>query len=139
MANDDPRNRFQNIREEYDDSTSNSDDDKSQESNDGQDSNAGQDSTAGIDSTTSTDTESSARGLKVSRKSVQAYVPPEEKENLEDSWRRLKALCNLAGEAEPPKNDFYTAVLREGYTNFAAVAASLELEDAYEQYGDVVN
>jgi hypothetical protein len=147
MADDDPRSRFSGIKEEYD---SGNDGVNRPASQDGNDSNDGlngvadhdaterNEVTSGNDGTESTDGKTSKEGLKARRKSVQAYVPPTEKESLEDTWRQVKALCNLANTDEPAKNDFYTAALREGYTNFEAMMGHLDLSEPYEEYGDIL-
>lgn len=133
MADEDPRSRFAGAREEYDAGSDSSDSKDSSDVNDGND---GQDNNSDIGVRTN---KTGQQGLKASRKSVQAYIPEEEKENLEDAWRRVKALCNLADVEEPAKNDFYTAALREGYSNFDALTAYLGLSDTYEEYSEILS
>ena len=136
MADEDPRSRFAGTREEYDAGSDSNDSKDSKDNSDVNDSNDGQDNNSGVDVRAG---KASQQGLKASRKSVQAYVPEEEKENLEDAWRRIKALCNLANVDEPAKNDFYTAALREGYSNLDALTAYLGLSDEYEEYGEILS
>lgn len=147
MADEDPRSRFSGIKEEYDFGNDGTDSNTSQDNNDrndGLDKLASRDAiekegvTPSNDGTEDTDGRSGKEGLKARRKSVQAYVPPAEKESLEDTWRQVKALCNLANTDEPAKNDFYTAALREGYTNFEAMMGYLDLSEPYQEYGDIL-
>ena len=148
MADDDPRSRFSGIKEEYDSGNDGEDRTASQDGNDSNDSLdevVGRDDigrnevTSSNDGDESTDGRTSKEGLKSRRKSVQAYVPPAEKESPEDTWRQVKALCNLANTDEPAKNDFYTAALREGYTNFEAMMGHLGLSEPYDEYGDILH
>ena len=138
MSDNDPRSRFSGIKEEYSSGNTSSDGDTKTEGNASNDSNDGQDFSDGKDAVTTIDSTAGSDGLKARRKSVQAYVPPPEKENLEQTWRRVKALCNLADTDEPPKNDFYTAALREGYSNFEEMMEYLGLSEPYQEYGDLI-
>jgi hypothetical protein len=135
MSDNDPRSRFSGIKEEYSSGSTSSDGNTRPESNTSNDDN---DNNASKDALSSSDSTAGSEGLKARRKSVQAYVPPSEKENLEQSWRRVKALCNLADTDEPPKNDFYTAALREGYSNFEEMVKCLGLSEPYREYGDLI-
>lgn len=167
MPDDDPRDRFSNIgdlKDEYEgaseDDTDSDDGTDGSESSDGVDSNDGNDvsdendsmtdvaSTTSSDGTDSTDSNDggdgtagtdSTDGVKASRENVQAYIPADEKEQLEATFRQIKALCNLADRDEPLKNDFYAAAFRHGYQDLEAIATYLGLEDAYDEYGEMVS
>jgi len=69
-----------------------------------------------------------------------AMFPPEEhKEGYDEALRKMKAICSLADEPEPSKlSEFSGAVLKHGYDNLEGICRELELEEAYEEYGDVV-
>ena len=69
-----------------------------------------------------------------------AMFPPEKHKNgYDDALRKIKALCSLADEEEPNKlSEFSGAVLKHGYRDFKGLCEELGLEDAYEEYGDVV-
>ena len=69
-----------------------------------------------------------------------AMFPPEmHKNGYDDALRKIKALCSLADEEEPNKlSEFSGAVLKHGYRDFKGLCEELGLEDAYEEYGDVV-
>ncbi|SNZ18207.1 hypothetical protein SAMN06269185_3294 [Natronoarchaeum philippinense] len=152
MADDDPRDRFSglgDLKDEYEGTTDDGNDE--QDSKDGNDvsdendsmtdvassaSNDGIDSNDSEDSTTGTDGKD---GVKASRENVQAYIPADEKEELETAFRQIKALCNLADRDEPLKNDFYAAAFRHGHQDLEAIAAYLDLEAAYDEYGEMVS
>lgn len=143
MGDEDPRNRYASIKEEYESA--------SPESQDGNEGKTGDDDSSGSDSQSSQDSidggdekegmEQSAHSgsIKRDRASVQAYIPDDEKDELESTLRKIKALCNLAGEDEPLKNDFYAAALRHGYTDIESIAVYLKLEEAYDEYGEVIS
>lgn len=145
MADDDPRDRYSSIKEEYEQASQ-----ERKESNTGKESKDGGESTevstskegsedqGGNESSTQSGKQRRSGNIKTERASVQAYIPENEKAELEASLRKIKALCNLADEDEPLKNDFYAAALRHGYTDLASVAEYLGLESTYEEYGDVI-
>lgn len=76
--------------------------------------------------------------MKAQRKSVQMYVPEDDKEGVEQTWRDIETLANLADGEKPAKNNYYAALLRYGYDNLERIAADTGLAAAYGEYGDVV-
>jgi len=102
------------------------------------------DSTTG--STTSTDTNGdtgsngTTSGSVKDRNPRMAMFPPETHKNgYDDALRKIKALCSLSEEEEPNKlSEFSGAVLKHGYQDLEGLCEELGLEDAYEEYGDVV-
>lgn len=78
-------------------------------------------------------------GMKDRRESFQAYIPSDDKNEIESVWRKIKALCSLSDQEEPAKNDFYSAVVREGYSNIQGVADQLGLANEYEEYQGVIS
>ena len=151
MGDDDPRNRYANIKQEYKQTSQNGQDEQDQqEGQTGQDGQHRQSSPAsdtdgneqdGQDSQEDTDRDvrsGRSGSIKQKRPMVQAYIPAREKDELDTAFRQIKALCNLADRDEPMKNDFYAAALRHGYTNLAAVAEYLGLAEPFEEYGDLV-
>jgi hypothetical protein len=96
---------------------------------------AGKDYQESLDSQDGKDGKSSkdGGGIKNQRESFQAYIPPEDKEGIEATWRKVKALCSLSDQEEPAKNDYYSAVVREGYNNLEKIAEFLDLKEEYER------
>jgi hypothetical protein len=140
--------------EDGSDSTESADGTDSTDSNDGNDvsdendtmtdaasvaSNDGTDSTDSNESTDGTAGTDGNDGVKASRENVQAYIPADEKEQLEATFRQIKALCNLADRDEPLKNDFYAAAFRHGHQDVEAIASYLDLRDVYDEYGEMVS
>jgi len=152
MPDDDPRDRFSelgDLKDEYEGASKDGQDSiDEKDSNDGQSKQDGDDSMTDTTSVASQDsidskddsdsTGASGQSVKASRESVQAYIIPGEKEELEDAHRQIKALCNLSGADEPLKNDFYAAALRYGYTDLEAICEYLDLAEAYAEYGEMV-
>jgi predicted secreted protein len=77
-------------------------------------------------------------GIKEQRESFQAYIPADDKGQIEEVWRKVKALFSLSDREEPPKNDFYAAVLKHGYTNLEGIADHLDVSESYEQHKEMI-
>jgi hypothetical protein len=136
MPDGDPRNRFANAREEYDQSSPDQQDDTDEKdstaSKEHNDSKESQDSMEHNDSTGGT------TSMKAQRKSVQMYVPEDDKGSVERTWRDVETLANLADVEKPAKNDYYAALLRYGYNDLEQIARDIGLADAYAEYGGVI-
>jgi len=143
--------RFKQLKEIDEESKAELDE---EESNEGvgttdSDSSKGSNSTTGGTGTTDTnesgskspeDSSSNGGGNVKDRNPRMAMFPPEEhKEGFDEALRKVKAVCSLSGEPEPNKlSEFSGAVLRHGYEDLEGICEELNLESAYEEYGEVI-
>lgn len=98
------------------------------------------DSTGSTGSEGSTDSSGSNKGNVKDRNPRMSMFPPEEhKDGYDEALRKVKAICSLADEPEPSKlSEFSGAVLKHGYGDLEGICEELDLNGAYEEYGDVV-
>jgi len=95
-------------------------------------------------STGTTDTtenkDSKSGGNVKDRNPRMAMFPPKEHKNgFDEALRKVKAVCSLADKPEPKKlSEFSGAVLKHGYDDLEGICRELELDEAYEEYGGVV-
>lgn len=102
------------------------------------------DGTTGSKSPTGTEGTTSSSGtsggnVKDRNPRVAMFPPEKHKQGYDDALRKVKAICSLADEPEPNKlSEFSGAVLKQGYQDIEGLCLELGLEEAYREYGEVV-